>query len=102
MCCEPARVTGMANWKDRSQSGVREGFAKQFRLMRKSASRRGVAGYGLLGSWHCGRNSMVECQPSKLNVEGSSPFARFDASSRIASLSKDFFRGLRSPEGFFW
>lgn len=24
-----------------------------------------------------GRNSMVECQPSMLDVEGSSPFARF-------------------------
>ena len=24
-----------------------------------------------------GCNSMVECQPSKLNVEGSSPFTRF-------------------------
>ena len=28
-----------------------------------------------------GRSSMVERQPSKLNVEGSSPFARFDARS---------------------
>ena len=30
----------------------------------------------------CGRSSMAERQPSKLNVEGSSPFARFERKFR--------------------
>lgn len=36
-----------------------------------------AGGGATLGEETCGRNSMVECQPSKLNVDGSSPFARF-------------------------
>ena len=37
----------------------------------------GPIDYEALGEGPCGRSSMVERQPSKLNVEGSNPFARF-------------------------
>ena len=38
----------------------------------------------------CERNSVVECQLPKLDVEGSNPFARFDVTISVISICPHF------------
>ena len=73
---ERDEVRGNANQGDREADGQ---AANQ---EHRSSQRRGLCGEeppcAMISTSNAGVTQLVECQPSKLNVEGSSPFARFE------------------------